>query len=285
MISAITVTYNNEKTIVDFLKSLIPSMPKNGEIIIVDNNSQDKTVPLIHNIKNDQKNKLVNIKLIENATNLGYSKANNLGAKLAINPYLLFINPDTVVLDNAIDKLLKFYIQQKEVSIVAPMLVREDGLRQPSVRKLPTLKGAIKEYWFGKKNEYNEFIPSGKVPVSVESAYGACLLVSKEVFKRLNGFDEKYFLYYEDLDLFRRAKKMGLKTCYLPGVKIKHVLGASLKAGENLSLGIRTLAQFFPVKPSGALYYAIKGSNIYHGWIKSMLIRIVIYLALKLNLK
>lgn len=285
MISAITVTYNNEKTIANFLKSLISSIPKNGEIIIVDNNSQDTTVSLVRNIKSDQKSRQTSIKLIENTANLGYSKANNLGARLSVNSHLLFINPDTVILDDSISKLLEFYVKQKRAGIIAPALIQDNGSVQPSVRKLPTLKGAIKEYWFGEKNEYSEFVPSGNAPVTVEGVYGACLLMSREVFNKLSGFDEKYFLYYEDLDLCKRAREIGLTIYYLPEVKIKHILGASSRIGEDLSLGERTLAQFFPLKKSGTFYYAVKGSNIYHGWIKASFIRIVIYLAFKLRPK
>lgn len=274
-LSVIIVTFNHQSAIKESLMGLTKNLPGSAEVIIVDNASTDRTVDEARSVKG--------VKIIEADKNLGFSRGCNLGANVASGEYLFFLNPDTRVVDDAIAKLLEYIKQHQDVGLVAPRLMLPDGQVQPSVTKLPTLSGAISEYYFHKPNAYGEYVPEGFEPVEVEAVYGAAMMVAKKNFDKVGGFDERYFLFYEDLDLCRKIGSLGLKIVYLPNFKVVHLLGESTKkiSRSELPVLVRTLALFWPMKSSGAVYYQILSGNIYHGSIIAFLIRLLIYLARK----
>lgn len=222
-LSIITVTFNNEDLITDYINSLLENVPKFCEVIVVDNNSTDDTLKLIPADKM--------IKIIRNNSNLGFAKACNLGVRSSNGQYLFFLNPDTKVKDGAIVKLLEFIKTQNQI-IVAPKLIEFDGKIQPSVRKLPTIIGAIKEYYLGVRDSYEAYVPSGEAIVEVESVVGGALMISRELFLKIKGFDEKFFLYFEDLDLCRKVRNLGHKIYYLPSAVIEHKVGGSISENK-----------------------------------------------------
>lgn len=277
-LSIITVTYNNENTIDDYLESVLKTKEKAYELIIIDNASPDGTVSKIP--KHPQ------IKLLVNKENLGFSKACNIGAKNARGEYLFFLNPDTKIFKNSIQNLLQYIKENPSVGLVAPKLINRSGHAQPSVKKLPTVLGVFKEYYLNISNSFDEYVPDGSEPVEVECVYGAAFIIRKDIFDKLGGFDEKFFLYYEDLDLCRRLKNLNLKIIYYPKAKIEHEVGTSSKklSVQTLPFGLRTLAHFFPNKNTGSNYYQIKGANSYHGFVKASVIRTMIFLSVKLGI-
>lgn len=222
-LSIITVTFNNEDLIIDYINSLLKNIPESCEIIIVNNNSTDNTLKLIPNNKK--------IKVIENNKNLGFARACNLGVNLSSGEYIFFLNPDTKVEEGSILKLLEFIKNHKE-AIVAPKLVEFGGKTQPSVRKLPTIIGAIREYYLGVKDSYEAYAPQGEEIVEVESVVGGALMVTRKLFLKVGGFDEKFFLYFEDLDLCRKVRNLGYKIYYLPNAIIKHKVGGSMSENK-----------------------------------------------------
>lgn len=277
-LSTITITYNNAENIKEFTTSLLKRLPKDTEIIILDNDSTDSTVDIL--------SKYPVIKLIKSDKNLGFGKGCNKAASQAAGEYLLFLNPD-VEIDENIPQMVDFLERNPKVGILVPKLLDSDGKPQNSVTKIPTLLGAIKEFILGMKNEYSEYYPNVSDPTEIEGAYGAAFLIKKNLFNKLKGFDERYFLYYEDLDLCSRVRGEGLKIVYFPHAEFIHHKGLSVKSIpiiEQNKLG-RVVSWFFPIKSSGSRYYNVLGSNIFHGQIKSLLIRLVIFLSLKLNKK
>lgn len=279
-VSIITVTYNNEKTINDYLDSILTNTPQTCELMIIDNKSSDKTCEKVRDFK--VKKGIKRVKLIESAENSGFSKANNLGAKLSSNDILVFLNPDTKVFKDSLEILYKFIKSHTDAGIVAPAILRTNGNLQPSVRNLPTLAGVINEYIFGKKNAYSEFVPETKDDIAVESVYGTCMMIKKSIFEKVGGFNEKYFLYYEDLDLCRKINNLGLKVYYCPTAKISHVLGGS-EDGINIGNSNRFLSELIPIKGTGRKYYQIKSADIYHGFLVGFLIRLIILISQKLG--
>lgn len=217
--SVITVTYNNEGNICGYLKSLKKSLSIKTEVVIVDNASNDNTVNLLEKEKG--------IILIKSKENLGFSKACNLAAKRSKGKYLFFLNPDTKITKFVIEKLINFSEQTDDAGIVAPKLIQFNGLVQASVRKFPSLKGAVKEYYFGIRNSFDAYVPSGMEAISVDAVVGAAMLIKKEIFEKVGGFEEYYFMYYEDIDLCKRIKELNLKVYYLPDVAIYHTVGGS----------------------------------------------------------
>ncbi|KKR81043.1 MAG: glycosyltransferase [Candidatus Daviesbacteria bacterium GW2011_GWA1_41_61] len=278
MVSVITVTYNSAKTIKECLDSVLASSLK-AEILVVDNNSQDKTREIIKRYGK-------RVSLTESKKNLGFAKACNLAGLKARGNYLFILNPDAQIIGDSLAKLLKFVQNNPEVGIVAPQLIKGTNQIQPSIRKLPTLMGAVKEYYLRQSGSYEQYVPQSTAPVEVEAVYGAAMLIKKEVFQSLKGFNERYFLYYEDLDLCRRVKKAGFKIIYCPEAKVRHEIGASVKSifFKHLPFGMRTLANFFVFKGMGSGYYQIRSGNIYHGFVQALIIRLLIYIAVKMRL-
>lgn len=222
-VSVIIVSYNSE----NFIEKCVTSVLKNinfGELIILDNSSTDKTVEVLEKFSGK-------IKLIKSSENLGFSKGNNRGAKEASGEYLFFLNPDTE-LEKPIEELVDFYEKTPNAGIIAPKLIMENGKIQASVRKLPSVLGAFKEYILGVRNAYSEYVPSTESPIEVEMVYGAAMLIKKDLYEKLNGYDEKYFLYYEDVDFCKRTRDLGKKIYYYPKLSIKHLVGATI-SGQN----------------------------------------------------
>jgi len=247
-LSIITVSYNSEDFIENFIKSVLKFKPENSELIILDNNSSDKTIDVLK--KYDGK-----LKLVRSLENLGFSKGNNRAVKEADGDYLFFLNPDTE-LTEPIDELIKFYEENPSAGLVAPKLVMGNGQVQASVKKLPTIWGAIKEYVFGIQNAYSEYAPKENSPIEIESVNGAALLIKKEYFEKLGGFDQKFFLYYEDVDLCQRIRAFGKKIYYYPAVSIKHLVGATKSSQNRYELNLKA-AQIYHGKFAAFMLYLI----------------------------
>lgn len=273
-LSIIILTYNSAGSIKECLDAIFKKIPPNSEVIVVDNNSEDETIKLLKEYPL--------VKLILNDENRGFASGCNLGAKYAVGEYLLFLNPDTKVKDEAISKMLDLIKGDDSIGLVAPQLTT-DGKVQSSIRKLPTIGGVIKEYLLGKKHAYSEYYVDTKHPVEVEAVYGAAMMLNKQVFEQIKGFNEKYFLYYEDLDLCKKVRSLGLKIIYLPTAQIAHRVGYSTTRGKILPFGIRTLSHFVPLKASGSYYYQVQGGYLYHGLIIGFMIRVLLYFIQKIK--
>ena len=217
-ISLIIVAYNSDGFIEKCIKSVLKHLPKNSEVIVLDNASTDNTLKILQKFG-------ANIKLIKSNKNLGFAKGNNLALKQSKGEYLFFLNPDTEVLEPVFETLLDFYKKTYDAGIIAPKLIMSDGKIQPSVKNLPTIRGAFKEYILGNKNSYSEYVPTVDKPIEVGMVYGAAMLIKRELFESVGGFDEGYFIYYEDADLCREIHMAGKKIYYYPGVSIKHMVG------------------------------------------------------------
>lgn len=247
-ISVLIVAYNSE----DFIEKCISSVLKYpiSEIIVLDNNSTDGTVKKLERFGSD-------IKLIKSEENLGFSKGNNKASKEASGDYLFFLNPDTEV-EGSIDELVKFYENTPDAGIVAPKLIMQSGEVQESIKKLPTVWGAFKEYILEVKNAYSQFVPEVSEPIEVEMAYAAAWLVKKDFFRELGGFNEKFFLYYEDADFCKRIKNAGKKVYYYPGVSIRHLVGATKSNQDKYQLNLES-------------------SKKYHGLIRAFVLRLIFF--------
>lgn len=248
-ISVVIVSYNSQGFIEKCINSVLKNLSEKGEVIVLDNASSDKTVDILKKFGNK-------IKLINSDKNLGFAKGNNLAVKEAVGEYLFFLNPDTEIQRPIFDELIKFYETTVDARIVTPKLIMPNGQIQPSVRKLPTIWRALMEYILDIKNSYSEYVPSGDKPQVVEMAYGAAWLLKKDIFEKLKGFDEKFFLYYEDVDFCNRLKKIGKKVYYYPKVSIKHIVGATKSEQDKYKLNLESAQK-------------------YHGWFKFALLQLI----------
>tara|TARA_B100000809_G_C15082564_1_gene510176 strand:+ start:541 stop:1614 length:1074 start_codon:yes stop_codon:yes gene_type:complete len=191
-----------------------------AEIIVIDNLSKDDSCEMV-------KRQFPKVKLIENSENYGFSKGNNIAVKQAQGEYICILNPDTVVTEDTFTALLEFSEEQKNMGIVGCRLVNGQGQFLPeSKRKIPTPNVAIKKM-LGVTSSYyvNELNDKaiGAVPVFV----GAFMVLKKTVYDEVEGFDEDYFMYGEDIDLSYKVSQAGYSNMYYGKTTVLHYKGES----------------------------------------------------------
>lgn len=244
-LSIIIVSFNTKKLTLDSIRSIKKYPPScSHEIVVVDNGSTDGSVEALQALGKD-------IVFIKNTVNKGFSKANNQGAHKAKGEYLLLLNSDTELRSSVLDSLISFAEQHTDAGVVAPKLLNPDKSTQPSIYRFPTLLRAISQYWLGKKNILDKYAPQGKAEQFVDAAVGAAFLITPKARERVGLLNEKYFMYFEDLDYCRAVKNAGLHVYYLPTISIIHHHGASGNKGVNQLL-INSSKKYF-----GQLYYFI----------------------------
>jgi GT2 family glycosyltransferase len=195
------------------------------ELIVVDNNSNDSSCEMI-------KEKFPNVVLIANKENIGFSKANNQGVKMASGEYICLLNPDTVVAEDTFLKLLSFSKSINNLGVLSCKLIDGSGYFLPeSKRNVPTRLIAIKKLiGFSKSYYYSRLGKSevGEVPIFV----GAFMFLKKIVYENVGGFDERYFMYGEDIDLCYTILKSGYDNYYYGKTTIIHFKGESTLKDE-----------------------------------------------------
>ncbi len=235
-VSVCIVNWNTKYLLQQCVKSI---REKTGgltyEIIIVDNNSQDDSIQMV---KRDYPECVI----IESKKNLGFAKGNNEAVKKASGKYILYLNPDTELITNAICGMYLFLEKNKDFGAVGCKLVGSDGQIQfTCARTFPT---PFNQFSF--LTMLDRLFPQSRRLSTVEMNYwdhadsrevdclsGACILARKEVIDTLNGFDEKFFMYAEDVDLCYRIRKESWKIYYLAEESIFHHEGASSKKKPN----------------------------------------------------
>lgn len=227
-ISFIIVSYNAKEVLSECLQSIldIPQDTFSVQTIVVDNASKDGSREYLKFLSETAKNVCV----ILNDENVGYGKANNQALQSANGDYIFLLNPDAAITNNAVGTLLAFAQSKKEPVLAAPSLLNIDETVQASCFNLPSVGNAIAEYFFGIEGAYAKFYPRLDKPVIVDAVVGAAMLLPRKLVDELGFlFDEKYFLYYEDIDLCKRMKKKGYSIYYIPTAKVMHRHGVSAK--------------------------------------------------------
>lgn len=222
------------------------------EIILIDNASTDNSVSII-------KDKFPEIILIQNSENIGFGRANNIGIKKASGKYLFFLNPDTVLLNNAIriffDYMEKHNIKEDIGAIGCVLLDQNRNLNyRNSYYYFPHLSMHFDEYFLKVFNiQRNRYINdkkdlNGDGSISVEFIVGADLFIPKTVIQEIGDFDPDYFLYWEEVDLQYRMYKKQLKRLIISGPEILHLEGGSsrnvLKNSRRI-LEMESLIKYF----------------------------------------
>lgn len=226
-ISIILVNYNGSDIITDCLNSLEKVINKdNCEIIIVDNNSQDESVDIIENQFSD-------IKLIKLPKNVGFGAGNNAGTKIATGEFLFLLNTDTILIENTPQILSDYLHQNQDVGVVSCRITFEDGSYQLSCGKLPNIIiEFIDKFRYTLDRKWHSIFSSlyDRQYSSVKKVgwvTGACLMIRRDIFEKLGGFDESFFMYFEDKDLCKRVHDAGFKVIYYPKTSLIHLLGGS----------------------------------------------------------
>jgi len=226
-VTAIVVSYNARHLLARCLSHLDA---ERHEVIVVDNASEDGSAELV-------RQEFPNVALIEAGANLGFGAANNLAMQQASGAYFALINSDAWAIDDGLETLVRFAASDPAAGIVGPRLVEEDGRVQKSVRGYPTVWRLCTEYFFLRKlapstRALNAFYGAGFDYASVREAdwlMGAALVVRRELIEEIGGFDERFFLFSEEVDLCFRARQAGWKTVYTPSATFVHLGGASTR--------------------------------------------------------
>lgn len=246
-VSFIIINYNAGNLLSDSVKSVIdfPGV----EVIVSDNYSQDSSFSdLSKNIKSS------NLILIHNQTNLGFGKAVNQAIKRSRGTYIYLLNPDAKQSKTSLSRMIETSQKYQNRAIIAPRLQNPDGTPQPSCYQSQSIWNAVKEYWLGQKGAYGKFLPSGNDPQQVYAAVAAAWLVPRVIWDELGGLSDRFFLYFEDIELCDRAHKEGIPIIYDPQAIVKHAHGISSQTNPKVS-------QLF-----------IQSAWEYHGWLKKLII-------------
>lgn len=205
------------------------------EIIIVDNNSEDGSFEALSKLIPEVKN----LKVIKAKENLGFGKGCNLGASKAKGEFLLFLNSDTEIKDQGFIKMINFFSKNKNIGILGGKLKNPNGTSQLSCGKFYSLFNL-----FLVLLGFNKLLNLRESPNSIKKVdwvSGACLMIRKEIFNKVNGFEKDFFMYIEDMELCFRVKKKGFLTYFYPNIMFFHKeLGSSNKtfAIVNIYKGI-----------------------------------------------
>ena len=232
-ISIVIATYNSEKFILDCLSSIeeaTQAIPH--EILIIDNNSHDKTKKRIR-----QHSELIT--LIENPGNYGFARAVNLGIAKSCGEFCLLMNPDIIVKSKDLSPLIQFMEQNPKVGICGCKLLNLDDSLQFSKGSFSTLPATLFRVVLPRRMRKYHLWGYDKVG-KCEWVTGAFMLIRREVIDQMGGFDENYFLYYEDMDYCRKAQLRGWETFFFHSIEAYHLSPHAIsRKGNQIEREIR----------------------------------------------
>ncbi|QNE35094.1 glycosyltransferase family 2 protein [Leifsonia shinshuensis] len=234
-IKVVTVTYNSSGVLEEFLASFAGAGVVPSEIVVVDNASRD--IEATRAIADR-----FGARVLPLAENVGYGSAMNRGvASGEPADYYLLVNPDLVFAPDSLSRLLAVAEETPMAGSLGPSIFNDDGTLYPSARPLPSLGTGIGHALFSRAwpsnpwtRSYRSTLADGR-PHAVGWLSGACLLTRRTVFERVHGFDERYFMYFEDVDLGRRIGLAGAQNLYVPAARATHHGGHST-SGASASM-------------------------------------------------
>lgn len=256
-LSVIIVNWNTK----DLLRNCLNSIYKTinnliFEVIVVDNASADGSVEMLEN-------EFPSVTRIINQENKGFGAANNQAFLIMKGKYALLLNSDTVLTSDAVNKLYNFFDTNEKTGIVCGQLLNADGSKQNSVASFPSLltlstNTSLLEFllpgWFPSKRYKHT------LPIEVDSAIGACMMIRKKALDEAGIFDERYFFFFEETDLAYMMRLKGWKIYHIPDAFIYHLQGQSI--GHNINSRIeffRSRYQFLKKWHNPLYFYLASG--------------------------
>jgi len=229
-VAVVTITYSPGQTLFDFIESLRSESFPPHQIVVVDNGSTDGA-------PEKAARDYDHVTLVHSPGNVGYGAAANLGvASLAPSiEWVLICNPDTQVTPGAVETLLRAGREHPEAAVLGPRITEPDGSVYPSARALPAIRTGIGHAVFSgiwptnpwTKRYQQRDVSASAEPAAVGWLSGAFLLVRRAEFEALGGFDDDFFMYFEDVDLGRRVALSGRENLFVPDAVFVHIGGAS----------------------------------------------------------
>lgn len=272
-ISIIIVSYNTRDILRDCLTSVmaaVAGLPT--EVIVIENASRDGSADMVAD-------EFPAVRLYRSTVNLGFAAANNVGFRMmADNRYVVLLNPDAVIEADALRNAVTRMDRQNRVGMAGGLLIDRDGRHQPSARKFPSLlnevlviSGLADKY--PKSRLFGRFDRTWADPLqsaSVDWVPGAFSIIRRPALDAIGGFDERFFLYYEEVDLCRRFKAAGWEIGYWPDIVVRHLGGESSKTVENVEFS-QSGSQLVLWRMRSALLYYRKHHGYTGAWLLAKL--------------
>ena len=267
--SIIIVNWNSGIQLKECVESVKKSSFENSilnKVVVVDNDSKDNSLELVEALNFEK------LEIIKNNENLGFGKACNIGAKDSSSDFILFLNPDAMVYEDTFHKLFD-YIEKNDnsdVVVYGVQLIGDDGKVQRTCARFPSLSNfLVKVLGLNKLNSkyfetYHLEEWNHNETKQIDHVIGAFYLIKREIFNSINGFDERYFVYFEDLDLSKRVHDSGYKTMYISEIQAYH-------KGGGTSEQVKALRFFYSTRSS--LIYSFK----HLGFFKSIIFMFFVY--------
>ena len=224
-VGAVVVNYNAG----DYLVECVRSLRADGvvDIVVADNSSSDGSDRAV--AANDS-----NVVVLPTGANLGFGAAANRGVAACPGDYVLLLNPDTLVEPGTVKVLADALDRDSDLALVGPRIENLDGSLYPSARTFPSLADAMGHAFLGLVNPSNRFTRRYRmldwdhaVAREVDWVAGTCMLLRRSAFEAVGGFDERYFMYVEDVDLCWRLWRAGRRVAYEPAGRVVHTIGLS----------------------------------------------------------
>jgi len=272
-LSIVIVNFNTKEDIKNCIKSIFDSKQiTNFEVWVVDNNSSDGSSELLEW-------EFPNVRLIKNNENAGFSKANNLALKQIESPFVLLLNPDTIVQDQVFDKTIEFLKANNDAGMVSCKLVKAGGnLDLACRRSFPSaFDGFCRAVGLSRLFPHSRlfarynltYLPEDQMS-EVDAVNGAFMMMKQEAIKKVGLLDEDYFMYMEDLDWCFRFKKKGWRIFYLPTPEVIHLKGQSGKKYSQKmiheffrSMEIFCRKNYLPNKPYVQFFLTLLGIRLW----------------------
>lgn len=236
-LSIVIVNFNTCQLLKDCLASVFnQTRDLDFEVLVVDNASNDNSVEMV-------KKEFPTVKLITNFKNLGFAKANNLALRQSRGEFILLLNSDTFVLDNAVTKMVKFMKENPDVGIVGPKLLNPDKSPQPSIGQFLNLWASFLWLIGAERLGLTRSSP-GKIR-ETDWVSGACFMVRREVLTRVGLLDENFFMYLEEMELCYRAKNAGFKIYFYPEAQVLHLVRGSGERKQAILEIYKSLNYFY----------------------------------------
>ena len=247
MVDVIIVNWNSGEYIKKCIDSIFSNDNKNfiNTIFIIDNGSTDAS---LNKVELNKK-----IKIIRNKTNMGFSRACNQGFKLSTSSYVLLLNPDTQLLNNTIADCITFMNQNTETDILGCQLLNDKREITPSCSRFPTAIGVLSDSLGLSKIVPSLFKPAiiltnwdHKESRYVDQLMGAFMFMRRSIFEKIGYFDERFFVYYEEIDFSKRVAQKGGKSFFNANIKAIHSGHGTTNSvkGFRLFLNLRSRLQY-----------------------------------------
>jgi N-acetylglucosaminyl-diphospho-decaprenol L-rhamnosyltransferase len=261
-VSVVVVTYSPGESLAAFLDSLPAATKREVEVVLVDNGSTDGAP--------ERAAQRANVQLLSTGQNLGYGRAANLGLQASRTEWTLIANPDVVLHAGAIDALYAAADRWPRAGALGPLIHTPDGAVYPSARAVPSLSRGIGHALFADlwpSNPWTTAYRRENEAVTERTAgwlSGSCLMLRRDAFESTSGFDPKFFMYFEDVDLGERLERAGWQNVYVPTASVTHLGGQSTQRhrSEMLSEHHRSawsyLSARYPGRRHAPLRWAIR---------------------------